>query len=286
MYDFKVSKIKKEYSNTIEKENKVNEYLATFEVLDSTATSYTIKWKYQLNLAQSYDLSGDMKESLSKYEFSEVIYTTSETGAFVEIINWKDVRDLMNNVFDDIFDKAAKRLTPEIKTQMETMFSSVRQSYSTKDGIEQIVFKELQYFHYLMGLEYSVSEPLLFDDALPNMFGGDPIKGKAKLYVSEIKPEDNFVVMKHEMKLDEKDTKNLLLQVFSKMGLDSKDVKKMIKKSQFDVTDNNRFEFFYFPCIPLKIETNRETILIMEGVNTKRIDQTIIELITYEEGEE
>jgi hypothetical protein len=52
-----------------------------------------------------------------------------------------------------------------------------------------------------------------------------------------------------------------------------------MKNAKFDIKDNNRFEYYYHPGIPVKIETHRESIIDMANEKGKRVDQTIIELL-------
>jgi hypothetical protein len=63
------------------------------------------------------------------------------------------------------------------------------------------------------------------------------------------------------------------------MGLGDKEMKEAMKNAKFDIKDNNRFEYYYHPGIPVKIETHRESIIDMANEKGKRVDQTIIELL-------
>ena len=102
IYEYKVSKIKQQYKEgKLTKDNK-NEYTALFKVLDSTDTSYTISWKYENDLGNNFKIPDNLLEKFSKYKFTEIKYKTSEVGEFQEILNWKEVSNLLNNMIDDI----------------------------------------------------------------------------------------------------------------------------------------------------------------------------------------
>ena len=111
------------------------------------------------------------------------------------------------------------------------------------------------------------------------MLGGRPIKAKAKLYFENVDFEESFCVIKQELSLDPKDTKDLLKQFFKQMKLGNKEMKKALETAVLQIEDKNVYEYYYNPGIPHRIETIRETIIDIDKAKVKNIDKTIIELI-------
>jgi hypothetical protein len=280
-YDFKVSKIQQQWKEGEITKDQKQDYIANFTVIDSTETSYTINWSYENDLENTYKIPEELLERFSKYKLTEIKYKTSEFGVLLEILNWKEVGEIMNSMFDDIIDVLGEN---DVKKQdaLKSAMKPFKKIYSSKQGIEQLVLKELQYFHFPMGLEYDITEPLLYDEELPNMFGGEPIKAKAKLYFENVDFEESFCVVKQEMNLDPNDTKEILLQVFKKMKLGDKEIKKSLKTAVFEIKDRNVYEYYYNPGIPHRIETVRETIIDIDKEKGKRIDKIIIDLVYNE----
>jgi len=277
-YNFKVSKVKERWKEGVQTKNEESNYIANFKVIDSTDSSYTINWSYKNDLKNTYKIPENLLDRFSKYELTEIKYKTSEVGDFIEIINWQEVSKVMSNMFDDIIDVLGEENIKN-KNTLEQVMNPLKQIYSSKQGIEQLVLKELQYFHFPMGLEYNITEPLIYDEKLPNMFGGKPIKAKSKLFFEEVDFEESFCVVKQEMNLDQKDTKEMLKQVFKEMKLGDKKIKKVLKTAVFKIEDRNSYEYYYYPGIPHKIETTRETIIDIDKEKGKRIDKIVIELI-------
>lgn len=280
-YNFKISKIKQQWKEGEQIKDEEQEYIANFTVIDSTATSYKINWSYKTDLGNTYNIPDELFERFSKYELTEIIYETSEVGDFIEILNWKEVSEIMNNMFDDLIDVLGNKDT-EKQNELRVAMQPFKQIYSSKQGIEEIVLKELQYFHFALGLEFDATQPFEYTEELPNMFGGKPIMAKAKIYFEDISFENSFCTIKQEMVLDPDDTKKLLEQVFKKMGFDDKGMKKAIKNADFKIVDNNTYEYYYNPGIPHRIETIRETVFNVDSKKDRRIDKTIIELIYNE----
>lgn len=280
-YNFKVTKTNQQWKeNELVKDTK-QEYIANFEVVDSTETSYSIKWSYNNDLGNTYKIPQELLDKFSKYETTEILYKTSELGDLIEITNWEEVSQTMKNMFDDIINVLGKdneSLTNILKQSLEPL----KNIYSTKQGIEELVLKELQYFHFPMGVEFDITEPVLYDEELPNMFGGNPIKGKVKLTFQDVDFEEGFCTIKQEMNLNPEDTKQLLRQVIEKMNLANDKMEEMFKTAVFEIKDNNTYEYYFDPGIPHKIETIRESIIDFDNTKGKRIDTTTIELIYYD----
>ncbi|MGV3538774.1 MAG: hypothetical protein ACO1OQ_03130 [Rufibacter sp.] len=278
IYKFKVTKLKQQWKNGTLAKNDSSQYIAHFEVIDSTESSYRIKWSYKNNLASTYDISPALQSKFAKYDLTEIIYKTTETGEFVEIENWQQVADMMKGMFADMIEiksgegSVSKK---ELQKQMEPMTAAL----SSKGAVEQLILNELQYFHFPMGADISTANPIEYDDEVANMFGDDPIKAKGKLYFESVDPEENHCVLVQEMKLNPAETKEIVIQVLKKMDLKDKEVLAAMKAAVFDITDHNKYEFYYIPGVPIKIETKRETLLNIASENGKRIDRVVIELI-------
>jgi len=280
-YNFQITKIKKSWQNEVLENVDSTAYKANFLVLDSTATSYKIQWSHQTDL-ESFEIPEELKQKFQKYQVTNVIYKTSELGEFLEIENWKEISEMMTGLYDDL----EKHLLNQPKTSGAKLKESLlpfRRIYTSKQGIEQLVFKELQSFHFLFGLEYSVDEVIEYETNLPNMFGGKPIRADSKLYVDGIDFEEGFCIMVQEMEINEKDTKTLINSLFKKTGLKKSDYKRFLKNAAIEINDFNVFEVFYNPGVPYRIETNRMVNVKLEGVNTSKLETNRIELIFDEE---
>jgi hypothetical protein len=90
-------------------------------------------------------------------------------------------------------------------------------------------------------------------------------------------------VIKQELYIDPEETQLLLKQAFKQMNLKNKSAKKLLKEAVFEINDNNTYEYFYYPCVPSKVHTIRESIIDYGKESTRRKQQTIIELISDEQ---
>lgn len=288
-YDFKVTKIKKRWTNDNLTKNDSTQYVANFKVLDSTENSYTIQWSfknnlintYKKNLNKIYEDEKAINDIVKKYDVTKIVYKTDEFGEFLEIINWQEVGDLMTKMLGEL-EKSIQIRKPDKLKEVTKAMEPFTQIYSSKEGIEQLILYELQFFHFPFGSEYDVNSPFEYEQELPNLVGGEPIKGKAKLSIIEVDFEELYCVMKEEVVLNSDDTKRLVIMFLKKMGIEGNKAEEIMKTAVFDIADLNYYQYYYDPGVPHRVYGSRNTILNMENTKVKIFEELEIELVYKE----
>lgn len=277
VYSFKVSKINQVWKQDSLTKNDTTQYLGRFEVIDSTDKTYKIKWSYQLELINTLVFQPELADRFSNYGDIEVIYLTNQNGEFTGIENWLEVSDYVKKIFTDIIEVLVNNGDTLIKQQLEQVFQPLMAGYSSKEGLERFILKELNLFHFPFGLEYTVADTLFYEESLPNLFGGEPIKGDGMIYFEEVDFKNYYCILVQEITLNEEDTRKLMIDALTKMGLKGDDLVEEMKGSRIDMRDYNFYEYYYDPGIPIYIETIRTIHILSEKEKMKRIDKTIIE---------
>jgi len=275
-YKFTITKIKKRWKEGQLTKNDSTTITANFTVLDSTDTSYTIQWRYNNDYLNTIEIPEELKERFRKYRTINVIYSTTEVGEFIGVENLEEISELINNMVDDLVEVSGtdSKEGVQIKKGME----SLRTVFNSKQGIEQLVLKELQYFHLPFGYEYIINDTVTYEEQLPNMFGGNPIRGNTKAYLESVDFKNKRFVLIKKMNLNPNDTKELILDLVKKLGAKVEEMENILRNAKYEITDNDRFEYYYFPGIPIRIETKRLTIMDIGKVKGKNIEKTIVEL--------
>lgn len=270
-YDFKVTKIKKQWENGNFTKNDSTSYQTNFLVLEETESEYTIQWSYQKVFSAA--IPGPLEKQLTEGIPSQIIYKTDETGIFKGIENWQEIAKAVNSIFSHL------TIEGELEEQVANAVKPILNALNTKEGVEMILFKELQYLHFPFGIEYTMGEDIAFTELLPNSFGGDPIKGNSTISLHELDQEKSTCTLLYEMILDPEDTKRAILDLLARMGQSNDEFAKALGNMQFDMRDQNVLKYFYNPGIPINIEFKRETLLTHGGEKVIGIEITRIELI-------
>lgn len=276
VYKFKVKKFEEKWKDEKLVKNDSIIYDATFTVLDSTETSYKIKWSYKIDISSVFKFPTDLKNIVSKFKDMDIIYTTSEVGDFIGIENWEEISKKVKEMTSELMTLLTTKEdnNVELKKTMQQLFDI----YSSKEGIETYLAKEIQMFHYPFGVEFNTEEELVYEEELPNPFGGNPIKAVSTLYFDEVDVENSRCVFFREMKIDPEDSKKMLAEVFKKIAPNDKDLNTFSKKMVFEINDTNGYDYVYDPGVPVFIFNEREIIIKVDSKNERKIDRLEIEL--------
>ncbi len=276
-YDFKVSKIKKRWKEGVLTKNDSSSYVCNFTVLDSTETSYRIKWSYKSSL-DNFQLPSLLLKKMPESTLTEIIYQTTELGEFVSIENWEEIAAEMKSTFDALLEGLTEEGDVPRK-ELEKSLKPFMEIYQTKQGIESMVLKELQQFHFPFGVEFSPVDTIYYEDELPNMMGGDPIRSDVALYIDAVDYDNGFCILEERRSLNKEDTRKFLTDVFRKMGFgEDEEMAEILDAAKFDVNDTNTYEYYYYPGVPLKITCKRETNMKTGTEGQIAIELTEIEL--------
>ena len=280
-YNFQITKVKQEWKDDALTKNDSSSYKVNFKVIDSTETSYKIHWTYEFNFG-GFNIPNVLLNTLNETIPTEVIYTTNELGEFEGVENWKEIARKMETYTNGLITSLKDKADFDEK-EFRTTFKPFLEIFTSKDGIEQIVLKELQYFHFPFGVEFSPTEVITYEDEIPNFIGGEPIKGNTKIFVESVDHEYSYCVLKQEMKIDPEDMRRMLVELFKQMGLGKDKENSFLDTANIDVTDQNTYEYYYFPGVPSLIETLRTAVVDLGKGTTTRVEKLRIELLWDEE---
>jgi hypothetical protein len=273
-YKFKMKKSIEKTKNDKSIRNDSIVYDAFFTVLDSSATSYKISWKYKCDILYSLNLPEQLKKDKKSMTDIEVIYTTDETGSDIKIENWKTI----SNTYIKVINEVKNNLSEDEKIYMSVL-TPIVEALSKQEGIEEYCTKELRLFHFPFGVEFDTNKELTYDQILPSPYSSEGLKANTKVYFEEHNYKDSHCVFYSELAVNHEDSKKMLTSILKNMGLNDKDFKAKLKKSKYEINDFNIYNYIYNPGVPLYISNKREVIMDLDGNNNSRIDTIEIELI-------
>lgn len=265
---FNISQNKAQYKNDSLTKSDYSSYTVRLEVKDSTQEGYLFNWQVENSILSGLKLSKSAEAIAKKYDTLSVLYRTNDAGAFQEIVNWKELRAGLLEMFDVlILDDSNK--TPKLKEIMEP----IKVLFSTQENITNLVFKEIQFIHYPMGLMFQVKDTIFYKEALANPLGGAPIQADAKFYFNVINRNKQRCQFENTLKMDTLDFKKMTMDLFEKILSNNvyesdekrdsslKSIKAEMEKLKVDIRDSNVYVYEYNPGWPIKIHTQRKSIV-------------------------
>ncbi|BDD08273.1 hypothetical protein FUAX_07050 [Fulvitalea axinellae] len=284
-YDFRITKIIRKWKDDVLQQNDSIEYTAKFTVIDSTETSYKVKWSFENILARriAKQFSLEALPEAKEPEQLDVIYITDELGTYQGVENWKEIADKTEIVFDELIKSTPKKRRKIVKQLLEP----IKTSFITKAGIETAMLKELPVFHFPMGVSFLANKVIEYDDEFAVPFSSGPITAKSWFKLHDVDTANGYCIISQRSEADQESALKLIKTLFQQMQLGEKEeISLKLEDAVFDIQDENIYEYFYNPGVPNFIQTHRVLNANLGEGHIKRQDILRIELFFPEEEEE
>ena len=207
-YDVTYEKYKLKNKDTISRE--LMKYEVDVKIIDSTANSYTIEWFYK---NYSIDTENELVRKLTSIANDvSVKIKTDEYGAFVEIVNWEEVRDYL--------EKVTEKLKVELKDvpNYKEIIANVMSIYSTKESVEANAIKDALQFYKFHGVKYKLGEELTGKLETSNNFGGKPFETDVQYSLDEINKTDGNSILRSNEVINSEELTDATYNYLKKLG--------------------------------------------------------------------
>jgi hypothetical protein len=194
-------------------------YKVDVTVLDSTASSYTIQWKYRDYTIENKKNDATIAALAKIYDGLTVKFKTDELGTFTELLNWEDIKK-HNYKALELF---KKELNP---TLSQTVTKTLLDKYSTKEAIMAYSLKDISLFHGFFGIAAKQGKLIEEKVQQEQPFGNTPINSLITIAVEDIDFEEGTYIVKYWEDFENEGIKTLLKDLFAEMLADYKNENK------------------------------------------------------------
>lgn len=169
-------------------------YKIDIEVIDSTAKTYTINWRcYDF---ESNALVDNVSKLMAVTKNMTITYKTSELGVFSEVVNWKEIRELISDGTD--------LLKAQVNDDaMNKAINDYKQIYGSKENIEAGAIHDIQLYHYFHGGTYKIADEYNIPQKFVNMFGGEPFDGSTNVWIDTVDTTHYYSTFRAYTAIDE-----------------------------------------------------------------------------------
>lgn len=242
-------------------------YEANITILDSTENSYTIQWIFHLP-TKVKETNPRLADSLPVFEGMKMIFKTSETGEFKELINWKEVKDTYIKMMEFSLPKKMDSTTKSALEQSEALFNS-------KEMVESALIKEIQLFYLPYGDTFTTNE-IKAKTQLPTPFGSEPVPALETYKITELNPKQNYFMLVINQDIDKSGAQKFFEGLFSKATMDSG---KAVLEARnfletFEIKDHSEYKFIPSIGWPKRISYKRT----LKNEQITQTDSYIIEM--------
>src|SRR6185312_16038543 len=242
-------------------------YETHITVLDSTKDSYTIQWTFHLP-DKIKETKPKLADSLPVFEGMKMIFKTSETGIFKELINWQEVKDTYIKMMEFSLPQKMDSTTKSALEQAKALFNS-------KEMVESALIKEIQLFYLPYGQTFTTNEKKE-KTQLPSPFGSDSVPALKTYQITELNPNQNYFMLTVNQYIDKSGAQKFFEGLFSKANMDSDkavlEAKKFLKA--FEFKDHREYKFISSIGWPKRISYERT----LKNEQITQTDSYIIEM--------
>jgi hypothetical protein len=186
-------------------------------VLDAGTDGYVLRWKFGETTFDNPALASDpMVSHLAALNNGlSVEYETDQTGSFLQLRNWQEVKAQMENALNLISEQMEKSgisgevITP-LREQIQTMFS-------TKEQVEAFALREVQLYHLPFGITYQSGHPIEYENLVPYAFG-DPFPAHATFVLEEYDSVAAHAVIRWSQAVDPEEGRRILLNTLTELA--------------------------------------------------------------------
>ncbi|MDA3906319.1 MAG: hypothetical protein PF484_09615 [Bacteroidales bacterium] len=153
-------------------------YQVDITIINSSPDSYTIEWFFRDYSITTDNAIAQMFHTV--YEDRKVIIKTDKLGSFIEVVNWKDFKQIIsktNSILKKDF-RGAK--------QKKEIIEDLKTKYSTKEAIERSAIDDIKQFYNFHGFKYILDEQIEGQTKVSNSWGGEAFDAKYTTSLDEI----------------------------------------------------------------------------------------------------
>ena len=277
-FQYRITKIEKHTTHTETTKYDSTVYTATLTVIDSTKSSYKMKWSMNSFYSNDTELPKIDSKMMKKYNLNEIFYQTNEMGEFMGITNWKEYAKFYKEYFVELTKKASES-QGENKKKYEKAMKLVSETLLTKESIESNFFPEIPDLHFPFGYLLSAEEGIEVEGYINSLFSDEPMATQEKIYFQQLDLEDEYCTLVYEMKVKPEDAKREVLKFLTQINKDP-NFKENLEQYSLTLDDYNVFNMYYYPGIITKSDLNRFVEVEGGEFYQKVHKRLIIELIT------
>jgi len=243
--------------------NDTSQYIGEWQFLEKKEYKYILQWTMKDSFLESEKMNQHVNNDLS------VIYSVSETGEFLDIENWRDIKKYFRTILKEVKKTSTSRFG----------YKLVKAFYKDKDFLESIVAKEINALHEMYSYSFQhESDTIRFEEDAYNLLSDDPIITNTSVYVDSIDKENNKIIYRREKKYDPKSANEVAIQTLRTFSMeeDEEEINKLSKNAVIDIQKRAVFEYDYLANYPVNIELEEKNIVNLGIKNTVKVKKRII----------
>jgi hypothetical protein len=229
-----INRIKENNRSAGGQSNTSFEYDAEVVVLDSTSQGYKVQWTFHLPKLFKDTYPGQA-ELLPVFEGMKMVFTTSQTGTFGELLNWQEVKETYTRMME-------LSLPKKLDSAAQVAIDKSKELFNSREMVESTLINEIQLYYFPFGFEFS-TRGTKSNISLPNPFTDEPLPAFQTNQVTEINPKEDYFKLVVQQEINKLDGEKVLEAFLRKMDVskDSSTVEAKKMLSSFEIREDREY---------------------------------------------
>jgi hypothetical protein len=265
--------VKIKSSTTDNNNEKTENYLSTFDakfiVKEASDNGFKVEWTYTgSKLAENDPVLEN--QIVGKLTNAKLFIRLSDVGQFVELINADEVKLATNKAIDELISLSSAN------PMMNAQYKSAKQLISTKQGLEIAILKQIKFYNFSFGYNYTLNSIQTNNIKFPNPLGGQPFDALEKVKMTSLDMKNSICTIETTKVIDGKTLKASVIEYVKKATNSNQQAIDQMNKANLEMTESTmqQIDFSkgivktsYFKRIMNFGFQNRTTLLEIETID-------------------
>jgi hypothetical protein len=190
---------------------------ALLTILEADEYGYILEWTFgETHFDDPRQANNHLTMAIANISKGLVLKLQIDSlGSIEGVTNWEEFRTKAEEAFGIIANELKGVMD---QAAVDTIISQIRSIYSSEENIVLYLLPEAQLLFLPVGLTYTISEPIDYEDLLPNPLGGDPVPITAYFLLKEYDPATGDAQIEWKQSFDAGKSKEIIEENLKKQA--------------------------------------------------------------------
>ena len=189
----------------------------TILVLDANTDGYVLAWTFG---ETRFDDPTQANNPLVRAVWNilkglTVNMSVDSFGSITRVVNWEEMSRATEEPLR--ISSEALREAGVDQASIDAIVEQTRSLFSSEEQIRLFMLREVQLYFAALGWEYTLSEPIAYENLSPNPFGGEPFPSKGYFLLEEYDRATGEAVIAWRQSLDQERVTAILLETMKEL---------------------------------------------------------------------
>lgn len=196
---------------------------------------FLIEWKYRRIQSNTGRAIMDQASEIANFvEHETLLIQTDSSGSPIKLVNAEELISNIQLITNALVENAGSKLKTEKARQA---FKNTMEKLLSPDRIRAELLEPVTIMHIASGGTYSPGDSVFYESSLPNILGGNPIRGLGFITMTNYDAAKKQGRIVWGQQSDREDTRNVIVEFLKRLSVDSGRAIDLEELPRFNIVD-------------------------------------------------